>query len=173
MAIINSGHLLQQADRLLKPRSNKLTVIRQAERRRAISTAYYAVFHHVLRSVADQFVGPGERRTPLYALAYRSVDHGKLETLCNAVGRENVNPKGKYTAFFPEGGFNIVLREYAALLIDLKEKRNLADYDPSHRVRIVDARNSIAAAREAIEKFGDAPENEKEIFLALLIFPPR
>lgn len=173
MAIINSAHLLQQAELLLKPRSKQLTIIRQAERRRAVPTAYYAVFHHILKSVADHFIGREERRSLRYALAYRAIDHGKFEALCNVVSRPRVEPKSRYAAHVPENGFDQALRDYATLLIDLKEKRNLSDYDPSVWIRLADARNSIAAASEAISKFDAAPENERFNFLTLLTFPPR
>lgn len=171
--ILNSRHLLDQAERLLARRSPRLTVIRQADRRRAISSAYYAVFHQVLTSIGDRFVGNGKRRTSLYSLAYRSIDHNKLEALCRVVSSERIDPKSKYADFSPDDGFHDNLREYAAKLIDLKKKRNMADYDPSHWIRIADVRTDIAAAREAIEQFTNAPAEQKELFLTLLAFPPR
>lgn len=171
--ILNSRHLLDQAERLLARRSPKLTVIRQADRRRAISSAYYAVFHHVLTSIGDRFVGGAKRRTPIYSLAYRSIDHIRLEALCRVVGSEKIDQKSKYAVFSPEGGFHPNLREYATKLIDLKKKRNIADYDPSHWIRIADVRTDIAAAREAIEQFTNTPDDQKELFLTLLAFPPR
>lgn len=171
--ILNSSHLLDQAERLLARRGKSQTVIRQADRRRAISSAYYAVFHHVLASVGDRFVGNDKRRTVLYASAYRSIDHNRLEALCKVVGCEIIKPESKYASFAPDGGFHVNLREYATKLVDLKKKRNIADYDPSHWIRIADVRTDISAAREAIENFKSAPADQRETFLILLAFPPR
>jgi len=41
---------------------------RQADLRRAISSAYYAVFHAIMAEAADDFVGSTHRHTPRYAL---------------------------------------------------------------------------------------------------------
>ena len=175
MAILNRKHLLEQAERLLEPRGSKGSevLIRQADRRRAISAAYYAVFHFALAAVADQFVGRAERKAARYALAYRSIDHNKLEGLCKVARLAQIDRKSKYAKFVPEDGFGESIRVFASLFLELKEKRNSADYDPSHWVKIVDARNAISAARSAIEQFENAQPDETMTFLTLLVFPPR
>lgn len=172
MAVLNPKHLLEQAERLLEPRGSPV-LIRQADRRRAISAAYYAVFHFTLIAVADQFVGRAERKTALYALAYRSIDHSKLESLCKVARSEQIDRKSKYAKFILENSFGESVREFASLLLDLKEKRNSSDYDPSHWVKIADARRAISAAKSAIEKFENARQDETIAFLTLLVFPPR
>jgi uncharacterized protein (UPF0332 family) len=172
MAVLNPNHLLDQAEILLQAR-NSLGKVRQVNRRRAISAAYYAVFHFTRIAIADQVVGKAERKTARYVLAYRSVDHGKLEALCKVASNATINRSNKYADFMPEGGFGENIRKFASLLLDLKEKRTSADYDPSHSVKIVDAKKTISAARNAIEQFKNAPESEKLIFLTLLSFPPR
>jgi hypothetical protein len=172
MAVLNPKHLLEQAERLLEPRRPGL-LIRQADRRRAISAAYYAVFHFTLIAVADQFVGKEERETERYALAYRSIDHSKLEGLCKVASTARIDRKSKYAKFIPENGFGESVREFASLLLELKEKRNAADYDPSHWVKIADARRAISAAQSAIQQFGNAHSDETIAFLSLLVFSPR
>lgn len=172
MAILNPAHLLEQAERLLEPRGSKI-LIRQADRRRAISAAYYAAFHYILTAVADQFVGREDRKSARYVLAYRSLDHNKLEDLCKVASNEKIDGKSKYAKFIPQESFCANIRNFASLLIDLKEKRNSADYDPSHWVKIADARNAISAARSAITQFADAQEDERVTFLALLVFAKR
>ena len=170
MAVLNPRHLLDQADDLLRTK-NSLGQVRQSERRRAISAAYYAVFHLVLTAVADEFVGKDQRATPRYALVYRSLNHPSLEATCKVAARERID--GKHARYVPEGGFGPNIREFALLLIELKEKRNSADYDPSHWVKIIDARTAISAARSAIERFGTASAAQRTAFLTLAVFPPR
>lgn len=76
MAVLNPDHLLEQADRLLAPPGGGAP--RQVDLRRAISNAYYSLFHAVLTDAADDFVGSTHRQSPRYALVYRSVDHKSL-----------------------------------------------------------------------------------------------
>ncbi|MBS3927644.1 MAG: hypothetical protein KGZ65_03515 [Sphingomonadales bacterium] len=170
MAILNPEHLLEQAERLLSPRTRS-TVIRQADRRRAISAAYYAAFHLVLTAVADEFVGPANRKKVRYALAYRSVDHGSLEALCKEVIKQTL--REKYLRYVTGGTFGDKIREFASLILELKEKRTSADYDPSHWTSVIDARTAMASAKSAIEQFQGAPVQKKKAFLTLLVFPPR
>lgn len=51
---------------------------KQASRRRAISSAYYALFHAWLRMFADQVAGRGARNDDVYASVYRYPEHGTL-----------------------------------------------------------------------------------------------
>ncbi len=173
MAILIPSHLLEQAELLLEPRKSgrNPTLIRQVDRRRAISSAYYAVLHAILADLADQFVGRDQRKSSRYALAYRHVDHKQLESLSNQVIRQT--PEKKYQPFFPEGGFDDAIRKFASLIIELKGARNSADYDPSRWVGISDARLAIEQAQRAIERFATAPDEQRRVFLTLLAFPPR
>jgi hypothetical protein len=69
--------LLRQADALAGGAGAS-----QADLRRAISTAYYAVFHFSLTAAADMVCGVGDRSAAGYSLVYRSVDHKTLRSLC-------------------------------------------------------------------------------------------
>jgi hypothetical protein len=170
LAVVNPEHLLEQADYLLRDRNSRGRV-RQTSRRRAISTAYYAVFHAILTALADEFVGASERATMRYALAYRSIDHGDVEKLAKEAKKQVMPPK--YQRFAPTGGFCPGVREFAALILQLKEQRNRADYDPSYWATIADARTVIASARKAIQHFVAVEHAETKLFLSLLLFPPR
>lgn len=57
----------------------------QAHLRRAVSTAYYAVFHAVLLAGAARFIGPDKTDTPGYSILYRSFAHGRIKAICEAV----------------------------------------------------------------------------------------
>jgi hypothetical protein len=172
VAVLKPHHLLEQAELLLCTK-NPRGKVRQVNQRRAISAAYYAVFHFTLTAVADQFIGKAERKSLRYALAYRSIDHGKLEALCKVAKSNKIDANTRYAKFVTGDSFAKPIREFASLLLELKEKRNLADYDPSYRAQITDARNTILAARSAIEKFEQSKLDDKIIFLSLLAFPSR
>lgn len=127
MAILNPEHLLEQADKLIA--SGLPGRPRQADLRRAISAAYYAVFHATVAAAADHYVGANKRTTNQYALAYRSVDHKELRELCAKV--KSPNPAGKMLRYGPSGGFDPEMRTFANILQELQEKRQEADYSPS------------------------------------------
>ena len=120
MAVLNPDHLLDQADRLITPPGGGAP--RQADLRRAISNAYYAVFHAVVTQAADDFVGKSHRASPRYALVYRSVDHQSLRKLCKDVKKTTL--PAKYSEYSPRGGFG-------PDLIALVSVRRLCESDES------------------------------------------
>ena len=160
-------HFLDQAKKLIQPQGRGAP--RQVDMRRVISACYYAVFHFVVREVADQYIGRAQRGPPLHVLAYRSVDHRKLASLCADV-RE---AKGRAAKYWPGHGFSKQVRDFAGSALELREKRNSADYDPSLKFRMADAAAVIATAQNAIERFASADPEERRAFLALLVFLPR
>ncbi len=168
MAVVNPDHLLDQAERLITPPGGGAP--RQADLRRAISSAYYAVFHAVLTEAADDFVGKTHRATSRYALVYRSVDHTSLRKLCEHI-KTSLPPK--YTKHSPSGGFGADLIALATAVVDLQEKRHLADYDPLFSVRTSDAVLAAATARTALTRFRNANRVSRKAFLSLLVFSPR
>lgn len=169
MAILNPQHLFEQADRLLiAPPAGPP---RQVDLRRAISAAYYAVFHYILGAAADDFVGVTKRTTKRYTLVYRSIDHRGLRELC--VESKKPNLSAKYQRYAPANGMGPNIQAFASALIELQEKRHSADYNPSIRLKTSDVKLVIATARSAIGRFEKAGEGRRKAFLALLLFPPQ
>jgi len=167
---LNPDHLLEQAEHLIERRADGGEP-RDVDLRRAISAAYYAVFHYILAAATDEFVGPAERGAPSYTLVYRRVDHGALSRLCAEVKKPKSSTK--YSQFSPPEGFARDVKSFAGALVELQEKRHSADYDPSIRFGPQDARSAIASARRAIARFAEVSSVERRIFLTLLLFPPR
>ncbi|MGB8839834.1 MAG: hypothetical protein WCC64_02080 [Aliidongia sp.] len=56
-----------------------------AQLRRAVSTAYYAVFHNILRGAAERFVGPNQDVSAGYRMLYQSFDHRHMKAVCDAL----------------------------------------------------------------------------------------
>jgi hypothetical protein len=139
--------------------------------RRAISDAYYGIFHATLAAAADQFVGAGKRSTSEYVLVYRSISHGAVRELCAEVKKPTFSRL--LVRHVPAGGFGLDLKAYAEGLLELQEKRISADYDPQKRYRRLDAVAAIAAAQRALTEFKNTMPAEREAFLALLVFKPR
>ncbi|HZB37805.1 MAG TPA: hypothetical protein VE443_07375 [Beijerinckiaceae bacterium] len=169
MAILNPEHLLEQAERLIaRPRAGPP---RQVDIRRAISSAYYAVLHATLTAAADEFVGVSLRSDRRYGLVHRSVDHRALADLCAEAVRHHTSPR--FARYSPDAGFGAGLQAFAAVALDLQEKRIAADYDPMIRVRTADARVAIDTARVALRTLAAAPDDRRRSFLALLLFRSR
>ena len=81
-------------------------------RRRAVSTAYYALFHGLQELCADKFVGRDARRNPNYEIVYRSLEHGPTK---DAFTRDPLRSHAR-------------IRLIGAVVIDLQGLRHKADY---------------------------------------------
>lgn len=165
MTIPNPEHLFQQAERLIEGRP------RQVDFRRAISAAYYALFHAVSIDTADRMVGQGNRNTERYALVYRSVDHGALRKLCEEIQKPTLTDR--YRRFEPTGGFALGIKGFATTILELQRKRYSADYDPLPRFSRTEAKGAVSSGRAALARFKAASDDERQLFGSLLLFSPR
>jgi uncharacterized protein (UPF0332 family) len=139
-------HLLEQA-------SNLTALGRQADLRRAISTAYYALFHFVLTAAADMVIGADKRSSEGYRQVYRSVDHLRWRQLCSKA-QEN-------------------LGDVARIASNLYELRILADYDPLQEFTADEAKDAVAEAQQAIKWFRESAPERRQTFLISLLFNQR
>ena len=69
-----AGRLLDIADQLIRDSANS-----SALKRRAVSTAYYAVFHALAKSCANTLLPSVDRNSDAYQRVYRALDHGPLK----------------------------------------------------------------------------------------------
>lgn len=155
--------LLRQADSLVGSIAPT-----QADLRRAISAAYYAVFHACLTASADMVCGTTSRSTAAYSLVYRSTDHARLRNLCDQLRK--ANPQG--VAIIPAGGFGMIA-DFAGVTVNLFEQRIRADYDPSVDFTANEAKLAISEARQAIAWFRSCGEEQQKSFLTMLLFRQR
>ncbi|MGH6675683.1 MAG: hypothetical protein ACRECE_05580 [Xanthobacteraceae bacterium] len=167
MAILNPDHLLEQAEKLIAPPPHGPP--RQVDIRRAISAAYYSVFHATL--AANEYVGAAHKWANRYTLAYRSIDHQKVREVCAKAKLAHV-PR-EISLYAPSDGFDPEIRDLASALHELQQKRHDADYNPSIRVRTSDARLAISAARRVLDRLQAANSASREAFLGLLLFKVR
>jgi hypothetical protein len=155
--------LLLQADHLVARIGATETDVR-----RAISAAYYAVFHFCLRAAADMVSGAATRSTPRYTVIYRSVDHKALRGLCGQLAQT----RPQNIAVVPSSGFGN-LPGFARVTANLGEQRNLADYDTSRSFTAGEARLAISEARQAILWFNSCNDEQQKAFLIMLLFRQR
>jgi len=169
MSTFRPDHLLEQALQLINPPPSGPP--RQADIRRAISSAYYAVFHLTMTALADEFIGRSHRSTPRYALVYRRIDHRALRELCIEVLRPS--PTRKYAPYIPANGFGADIEAFCFAATELQQQRHTADYDPIPRFLKLDALVAINAARNAVLCFTQATPAHRRAFLTILLCPPR
>lgn len=144
--------LIATARRLAKSSGTRRP--RQSDLKRAISTAYYAVFHAMCRNCADCLIGTAsaDRSNPAWKQAYRAVDHGFAKGQCK---------NGEIMGRFPRD-----IEDFGNLFIDLQIERHRADYDPASKFTRTDVMTSINAAEAAVKAFGAVPIKDRRAFAA-------
>jgi uncharacterized protein (UPF0332 family) len=155
--MIDPEHLLQLADELSSPPRRGRP--RQARLRRAVSSAYYAVFHDLCTQATDLLVGAAERQTKRYKLVYRSFDHREIRAACLQSAQSN--------------DFGSALKTCGALFVELQAARGEADYNPSTYFTTLDVQSSIEKARQLIFALELADAEERKLFLTGFKFKQR
>lgn len=133
---------LEQAKLLaqLDPRRPK-----QANLRRAVSSAYYALFHLLTSEAAALYAVEFQ----LAARINRTLNHGEMKKASAMVANDTLPrsvlpPSGAYTA--PAG-----LKTVANAFVSLHEARHQADYDLSRTLRRTEALVFVDTASQAFE----------------------
>ncbi len=123
---------------------------RQAFLKRAISTAYYAMFHCLCATGADCLVGASRRNAKAWLQIYRAFDHGTIKRQCRNQGTISQSPEST--------------RNFGEKILELQEARHQADYNPASRYTLRQARNYVNAARKAINKLSNASKQDRTNF---------
>jgi hypothetical protein len=122
---------------------------RRTSLRRAISSAYYALFHALAALCANELVGYS-KHWDFYSPIYRTLDHGRAKDVFKRIS----NSRGSKIAFLGQ------------VFILLQERRFTADYDPAPfplgRAETIDL---IEQVRQAIVQINKLPDDER-LFLA-------
>ncbi len=139
--------------------------------RRAISTAYYAVFHAALAAAAERFMGGDAKGSSGYGLLYRGFEHRRMKDICEAVTR--TTPRAKYRAALGRVKLHPNLYTFCNEFVGLQQLRHLADYDPQATFFQEDALAAVASAKQAVAALNTAPPNERADLLALLLVDAR
>jgi uncharacterized protein (UPF0332 family) len=140
---------------------------RQADLRRAISTAYYAVFHALCALVADALVGGSRSARPdrAWRQAYRALQHGAArDRLWAIVARSDLSTREGYPAS---------VGQVTAAFSDLQDQRHDADYDPGRSFSAAEADAMIARAEAAIEALATLTSPDRTALATWLVLPSR
>jgi uncharacterized protein (UPF0332 family) len=131
-----------------------------ALRRRAVSTAYYAVFHALAKSCAGILLPSVDRNSDTYQRIYRALDHGSLRTAFTTGGSPLKDRKD--------------LRKIGDLIWALQSERHRADYlPPDPRMFRDDAKDLVDQARQAVSEIESLNEEDRGTLAAFLLFKSR
>ncbi|TCZ58673.1 hypothetical protein [Roseicella aquatilis] len=143
----------------------------QARLRRAVSTAYYALFHKVLRSAAERFMGPGQDSSAGYTILYRSFDHAHMKRVCEELQPSTL--KARLRAQLRRDAVSQDTRNFTSNFPTLQDARHRADYDPTARFLPSFASALIDAAEVSMDALDRIDAEEKAAVLALLMVRAR
>lgn len=127
-------------------------------KRRAVSTAYYAVFHALAGLCADELLGRIDTRSPDYIRVYRSLEHGTLKSAFNAP------PLNRAAA----------LQKIGSSVVELQSERIRSDYLPSQALYTKDeCRALVELAKSAITAIAALSQNDRRSLAVSLLFKNR
>ena len=141
---------------------------KQANLRRAISSAYYAVFHLLIDEACCIQIGTQHNQSAYRQTLGRAFSHSVMKHACTSFGGGTL--KNAVTKGLPVG-FTIprVIQVLAATFAELQEKRHLADYDLTERFSRFDVLCLIGQVQRHVANFTNLPaSDEKRFFLSCL-----
>ena len=152
--------LLNQAFELL---SKEPTLQTQADFRRSVSTAYYAIFHFLINEAVVHWDLPGSRN----GLA-RMFEHRVMKT----VSKRTIDPS-HYPFIGEDVTIVAALRSVAEAFIHLQDNRHIADYDMATLWTKWEALNKVEIAAEAFTTWHSIRHQKiaQDYLVALLIKP--
>ena len=141
----------------------------QANLRRAVSSAYYAVFHLFSAEVAAQIspVGPSGLRVR----TQRALTHNTMYKAAESFSQAGVRPRNLATDITMSGPISAELTDIAKGFKQLQDERHAADYDVSRSFDRIEALALVQTAEDIFSDWdtekisGNAP-----VFLASLMF---
>ena len=156
-----AGDLLEQAAHLVRRERRRP---KQASLRRAVSSAYYALFH-LLAAETAALVGRGLSSDDLRARTARVLEHGNMQRACRAFSTNL--PPGLAAQISPSSDLQLV----ADVFVAAQQQRHRADYDTSARFERAEVEAQISDIADAFEAWKRIKNSlEARYFLMALLF---
>ena len=132
---------------------------RESDLRRALSTAYYALFHCLAATCADTLMGTRVRNSAAWNRTYRALDHATARNQCR---RTDIDA-------FPASTVGV----FADAFGHMQFERHQADYAPDKRPRKSEVLLSIDRAEDAIRALESETLQTRRAFAAHVLFRSR
>jgi uncharacterized protein (UPF0332 family) len=136
-------HLLEQAQHLARREKKRP---RQASLRRAVSTAYYALFHLLIEEATKNWKRAAQR-----ALLARAFEHGRMKGACDKKRSELSALIGKIPP--PPAQELEHLYTIVETFIQAQQQRHTADYDNSRQWTRTEVLAQIGAVHAAFQSW--------------------
>lgn len=131
-----------------------------AVERRAVSTAYYAVFHAITTLCASELMGSNaaSKKTPEFERVYRALDHKSLKLAFSAAPLNN----------------NQTFKAIGNRVVELQSERIRSDYLPSGRLyKKSECDRLVQSARSIVAELKNLSSQDRRTLAVYLIFKNR
>jgi len=161
--------LIEQAEHLAKIDVAKP---KQASLRRAVSAAYYAVFHFLVDEACCVLIGTKNSQKGYRHALGRAFTHSIMKQACSSFAGGTL--KDSVIKGLPRdaaGNYPIpkAIQKMALTFAELQEKRHLADYDRSEVFKRSEVLTLIDQTKNDVENFAQLPvSDDRKFFLACL-----
>lgn len=156
--------LIEQAQHLATRERGKP---RQASLRRAVSAAYYALFH-LLADEGTLKLIPGSPER-LRSLAHRAFAHREMKSACEQIAKSSNALLGLVAS-----PLESEIKTVAEVFVELQQQRHLADYDLSQSFNRIKVLGIIAKANSAMSAWHRVRNTPNaNVFLAALLLNSR
>jgi uncharacterized protein (UPF0332 family) len=151
---VNPSDLINHAFVLLREDAS------QVDLRRAVSAAYYAIFHAFCTMVADEYVGEGSRMDFEYERCYRALDHSRVKKL--------------HDAYKQSKGADAGIESLCNMAKVMQTERHLADYHPNYEINYEKALTLLVDTMLSFTELNkNLTTDQKRRLSALLMFQER
>ena len=144
---------------------------KQVNLRRAVSAAYYAVFHFLVDAACRTQLGNQHNQAGFRHALGRAFTHTAMKAACTGFGGGNLK-KDICKGLPLVGGSYVILKpiqNLAAAFVELQRRRHLADYDRTENFRRSDVMLLIDQAMNQVADFEQLPpSDDRNFFLACL-----
>lgn len=155
-----SDDLIAQADILLRLDKRRP---KQANLRRAVSSAYYALFHFLIEESTLMVVGTSNASKPLRQLVGRGFSHTAMRNASFEMRKPT--PSDLFKSFWPRYGVlaSSELQILSRAFVELQQERHRADYDLSRPFTRAESQYLIDQTRDAFDNWNRLKQNDREL----------
>ena len=134
---------------------------KQTELSRAVSCAYYAMFHALASCCADTMMGstPSNRSNRAWRQVYRALEHNRSKSRCSNLRIMNL--------------FQPAIQNFGEHFIEMQRLRHLADYDPLFAFRRSQVKQLVEETADMIAQFELVDRTDRRAFSAHVLFTDR
>jgi uncharacterized protein (UPF0332 family) len=137
--------------------------------RRAVSTAYYALFHLVIDEGCRLIFKQDVQQNLIFYKATRAIRHDRLKLVSLALLKSPLS--AELQTYFGASPISQDLKTLCQQIANLQDARHEADYDLLYRpekLRVSKLFDDLEKAFQSFEMLFDSPNNELNLFMILI-----